>query len=162
MTSSHPEDPTLAGIRLLGLDSVTAAALRTRAASGRTAPIDVDEPDAYPCMHCLRDAHPGEQVWLVSYNPIPVDGSYSGAGPIFLHVDACPAYTDDGAVPPQLARRLLSIRAFDARHTMRAADVVAGPATLVLARRLLADPEVAYLHVHNARPGCWAARLERA
>jgi len=28
--------------------------------------------------------------------------------------------------------------------------------------RLFADPRAAYLHVHFAAPGCYAARIERA
>ena len=28
--------------------------------------------------------------------------------------------------------------------------------------QLLAKPEVAYLHAHYAKPGCYAARIERA
>jgi hypothetical protein len=28
--------------------------------------------------------------------------------------------------------------------------------------RLLADPRAAYLHVHFAAPGCYAARVDRA
>jgi hypothetical protein len=28
--------------------------------------------------------------------------------------------------------------------------------------RFLANPQTSYLHVHNARRGCYAARVERA
>jgi hypothetical protein len=28
--------------------------------------------------------------------------------------------------------------------------------------RFFADPQVAYLHLHNARPGCYNCRVDRA
>jgi hypothetical protein len=31
-----------------------------------------------------------------------------------------------------------------------------------LIERFLAEPRVAYLHVHNARRGCYACRVDRA
>jgi hypothetical protein len=31
-----------------------------------------------------------------------------------------------------------------------------------LIARLFADPRVAYIHAHNAKRGCYAARIERA
>jgi hypothetical protein len=42
------------------------------------------------------------------------------------------------------------------------ADVVEGAALESLARTLLANPRAAYVHAHFARPGCYAARIERA
>jgi len=38
------------------------------------------------------------------------------------------------------------------------ADVVEGAELETVARRLLRD--ASYLHVHNARPGCFAARID--
>ena len=29
-------------------------------------------------------------------------------------------------------------------------------------QRLFADPAVSYIHVHNARPGCYSGRIDRA
>ena len=68
-------------------------------------------------------------------------------------------YEDE--VPLQLTRRLLSVRAFDAAGMMADADVVEGRDLEALIARMFADPAVAYLHVHNAKPGCFAARVDR-
>ncbi len=65
-------------------------------------------------------------------------------------------------MPEQLRRRLLSVRAFDKDDMLTGADVVDGQALEGLIDRLFADPEAAYLHVHFARHGCYAARVERA
>lgn len=40
-------------------------------------------------------------------------------------------------------------------------EVAEGSEAEPVIARLLADPRVRYLHVHNARPGCYAARIER-
>jgi hypothetical protein len=45
---------------------------------------------------------------------------------------------------------------------MVGADVVDGELLEFAITRLLADPAVDYLHLHNAKPGCYAARVDRA
>jgi hypothetical protein len=67
-----------------------------------------------------------------------------------------------GALPPALRRRLLSLRGFDAAGMLRDADVVEGETAGPVIERMLADPGVAYLHAHYAKPGCYAARIDRA
>ena len=124
--------------------------------------IVVNEADAYPCRRCLRDAEPGETVLLLSYDPF-VDGAdtpYRQPGPIFVHAEPC-AYQPNADVPDQLARRLLSVRSFGDDHLMRGGVVVQGAELGPTAGRLLDDEAVSYLHVHNAGPGCFAARIDR-
>jgi hypothetical protein len=65
-------------------------------------------------------------------------------------------------IPEVLGSRLLSVRAFDASGMMVAADVVAGLVAGRLIERQFADPAVAFLHLHNAKPGCYAAMALRA
>jgi hypothetical protein len=61
-----------------------------------------------------------------------------------------------------LRRRLLSVRAYDAQGMMVEADVVDGQQLEPVIDRMLANPNVDYLHLHNAKPGCFAARVDRA
>jgi len=61
----------------------------------------------------------------------------------------------------QLRRRRLSVRSFDAEHLLVGAELTDGDAVAEVARRMLADSRVTYLHVHNAAPGCFAVRVER-
>lgn len=127
--------------------------------------VVADEPDSYPCRRCLRDAEPGEALVLLAYDPFLGTSPYRQPGPVYVHAQECvpgPLDLAPGAVPRQLARRRLSVRAFDADHLMSAAEVVDGPQVADVAQRLLADPDVAYLHVHNAAPGCFAVRVDRA
>jgi transcriptional regulator len=65
-------------------------------------------------------------------------------------------------VPQMLRSRLLSLRAFDAQGMLLDADVVEGGDVETLIARLFANARVAYIHVHFARPGCYAALVERA
>jgi hypothetical protein len=58
--------------------------------------------------------------------------------------------------------RLLSLRAFDADGMMKAADVAPGTAIEKLIDQMFANPGTAFLHIHNAKPGCYAARVDRA
>jgi hypothetical protein len=45
---------------------------------------------------------------------------------------------------------------------MRDADVVDGRELEAVVERFFANPRVSYLHVHFARPGCYACRIDRA
>ena len=60
-----------------------------------------------------------------------------------------------------LRSRLLSLRAFDDAGMLVHADVVDGREVEEAIERLFAANETSYLHVHFARPGCYAARVER-
>jgi hypothetical protein len=102
-------------------------------------------------------------VVLLSYDPFQTNAGtpYRQPGPIFVHAGPC-AYAPSESLPDQLTRRLLSVRAFDDGHVMLDGIVVEGADLEEAAEGLLRDDEVAYLHVHNAGPGCFAARIERA
>ena len=64
-------------------------------------------------------------------------------------------------MPETIRTRLVSVRAFDAADMMVDAEVLEGSQAAELFERFLANPAVSYLHVHNARRGCYAARVER-
>ncbi|MDO7840859.1 DUF1203 domain-containing protein [Sphingomonas immobilis] len=121
-----------------------------------------DATPGFPCRITLEDAEPGEDLLLVNYEHLPVATPYRSAHAIFVREGAEVAARYEDAVPAQFARRLLSVRAFDAAGMMRDADVVDGRALEPLIARMFGDPAVAYLHVHNAKPGCFAGRVDRA
>lgn len=119
--------------------------------------VRVDKPHAYPCRRCLQDAEVGETMLLLSYDPFVGASPYSGPGPIYVHDRDCATFDGDD-IPDQLTRRLLSVRAYDERHMLVDADVIEGTELQDAAQRLLTG--ASYLHVHNARPGCFAARID--
>jgi Protein of unknown function (DUF1203) len=65
-------------------------------------------------------------------------------------------------VPEQLRLRTLAVRALDADAMMVGCELVDGGKLENAIGRLFANPLAAYLHVHYAAPGCYAARVERA
>jgi hypothetical protein len=65
-------------------------------------------------------------------------------------------------VPEQLRTRTLAVRAFDANAMMLAWELVDGRHLTAGLERMLSDPRAAYVHIHFAAPGCYAARAERA
>ncbi len=72
------------------------------------------------------------------------------------------AHPDIDAVPELLRHRILSIRAFDETGMMKDAEIVEGQMAEKTIELLFEDPEIAELHVHFAKPGCFAARVSRA
>ena len=65
-------------------------------------------------------------------------------------------------VPEQLRIRALAVRAFDANAMMVGWELVDGRDLEAAIERLFANPAAAYLHVHFAAPGCYAAQVRRA
>jgi hypothetical protein len=123
--------------------------------------IVAEKPGA-PCRVSLEDAEPGEEVLLLNHEHLAVDSPYRASHAIYVRRAARAAWDRVNEVPPALASRLLSVRAFDAAGFMREADIAPGTELPGLVARLFADPRVTYLHAHYARAGCYAARIDRA
>ena len=122
----------------------------------------VDEKPGYPCRVSLADAEVGEVVYLLSYLHHDVQSPYRSAGPIFVRVGAATATPAVNEIPPMFRSRMLSVRAYDGAALMVDAEVVEGQMLEEAIQRMLADSRVSYLHVHNARPGCFNCAVVRA
>lgn len=123
--------------------------------------VFVTEKPSAPCRITLDDAEVGESVLLLSYDHQPADTPYRQQGPIFVREQG-KRFEGIDVVPPALARRTLSLRGFDARHMMIEAEVVEGADAKAMIDRFLRNPEVAYIHAHYARRGCFAGMVTRA
>jgi uncharacterized protein DUF1203 len=151
--------------RILGLPAqpftslftLSDAELAARGAVRRIA----DAKPGYPCRVSLTDAEPGEPVILVHFEHHAVASPFRASHAIYVRPGET-TYDAIDQVPEALRTRLLSVRAFDADGMMTGADVVDGHALEAAITELFADPGAAYLHVHFAKPGCYAARIERA
>lgn len=64
----------------------------------------------------------------------------------------------------QIPRRAppISLRAYDARHDLVLADLAEGQRLGARIDAMLSRDEVACVHLHHAKPGCYAARADRA
>lgn len=121
----------------------------------------VDAKPGFPCRVTLEDAEPGETMLLLNHEHLPANNPYRSRHAIFVREGAGAAGVYRDAVPEQLAIRLLSVRAFDGDDMMIDADVIEGSDLDALIGRFFANPATAYLHVHNAKRGCFAARVDR-
>ena len=120
-----------------------------------------DAKPGFPCRVTLRDVEPGETVLLLNHEHHAVSNPYRSSHAIFVQEGARDASRFEDEVPEQLACRLLSVRGFDESGMMIDAEVIQGTELEPLIERFFADPACAYLHVHNARRGCFAARVDR-
>jgi hypothetical protein len=122
----------------------------------------VDRKPGFPDRIELRDVEVGESVLLVNYTHLPVETPFRSSYAIYVREGARSRYDRINEVPELLRSRVLALRAFDQNGMLRDADIVEGTAVESLIERLLSDPETAYIHAHYAKPGCFAARIERA
>jgi hypothetical protein len=123
--------------------------------------VVADRKPGFPCRVSLTDAQPGDEVLLINYEHLAADSPYRARHAIYIRRGETTFDAID-EVPAMLRSRLLSVRAFDARHLLTAADVVDGTLLEPAIERMLADANTCFLHVHFAKPGCYAARVERA
>ncbi len=124
--------------------------------------VVADSKPGFPCRISLADAEPGESLILVNYEHQGAASPYRSSHAVYVREGASEEAVFENHVPPYLSIRLLSVRAFDEAGMMVDCDVTPGDALAPLIDRMLADDRAAYLHVHNARPGCFAARVDRA
>ncbi|HSP07189.1 MAG TPA: DUF1203 domain-containing protein, partial [Acidobacteriota bacterium] len=122
----------------------------------------VDEESAYPCRVSLVDANVGETVMLTVFPHHSVSGPYQGTGPIYVRQGARRARLQVNEVPEVVRKRLMSVRAYDDQGTMVASEVVEGRDIEKQIEAFFAIDSVRYLHLHNARPGCYSCRVDRA
>src|SRR5262249_36969210 len=122
----------------------------------------VDEKPGFPCRVSLEDAEVGEVVVLLNFTHHDVATPYRGSGPVFVRRGVATATPAVGEIPSMFRHRLLSLRGYDAAAMLVAAEVVEGSDLEAALRRLFDDPSVSYLHVHNARPGCFDCSVVRA
>jgi hypothetical protein len=124
--------------------------------------VTVDEKPGYPCRVSLADAEVGETVYLLGYTHHDVASPYRAAGPIFVRAGAETAMPGVNEIPLMFRHRLLSIRGYDDQALMVDADVVRGDELENAILRLFDNSKVSYLHIHNAKPGCFNCHVVRA
>ena len=121
----------------------------------------VDCSPGFPCRVSLQDAEVGETVLLMNYEHQPVSSPFRSSHAILVRESAVQANLEANEIPAMFEHRLLSVRAFNDKGMMIDADVVEGECVEPLIERLFANVLTEYLHIHYARPGCYAALVER-
>ena len=115
-----------------------------------------------PSRVSLEDAEVGETVRLINYQHQPQASPYRAEHAIFVRKGAARAHVAPGTVPKVLSRRVISMRLFDENHMMIDAQVLDGKHLSEAIPVALAQQKTAYIHLHNAAPGCFAAKVTRA
>jgi uncharacterized protein DUF1203 len=116
------------------------------------------EQPGYPCRVSLSDAAVGEELLLLPYVHQPEDSPYRASGPIFVRKGALQRVMEPGLVPDYVLRRLMSVRAYDAAHFMLDGAVCEGTEVAAVLQDLFRRSDVAYIHLHNAKRGCFSCR----
>jgi hypothetical protein len=121
----------------------------------------VDSHPGYPCRVSLEDARPGETVFLLNYMHHAAATPFRASHAIFVREGAATANLPQGEVPDMIRQRIISLRAFDSDGMMVNADIADGFDVAASIETLFRHPSTDYIHLHFAKQGCFAARVER-
>ncbi len=121
----------------------------------------VTESPGFPCRITLDDAEVGQTVFLLSYEHHCSVSPYAQSGPIFLTVSDSKRGEFVDSIPPALARRTLSLRAYDMAGSMIDAIIVEGREAKAVIDQLFSNADVVGIDAHNASRGCFAAHVTR-
>ncbi len=121
-----------------------------------------DHTPGFPDRIGMRDVEVGERVLLLNHVCQPANTPFRASHAIFVREGAENTYDQVDQVPQVMRGRLLSLRAYDVLGMMLDADVVEGTQIEGAITRLFQSPQVAYIHAHNAKRGCYSGRIDRA
>src|SRR5512134_3872303 len=121
----------------------------------------VDGKPGFPCRVSLADGEVGETVLLLQFTHHDVSSPYRASGPIYVRQGVRTATPAANEIPVMFRHRLLSLRGYDSAAMLIAADVVNGSELEDAIHRFFADASVRYLHIHNAKPGCYNCSVSR-
>ena len=123
--------------------------------------VIASEHPGYPCRISLVDAEIGEELLLLTYAHHRVASPYQASGPIYVRKGATQRILQVGEVNDYVSRRLISARAYDSAHMMISAEVCDGADVGSVIEGLLFDARVEYVHLHNAKRGCFSCLVRR-
>jgi hypothetical protein len=115
----------------------------------------------YPCRVSLEEARAGEELILLNFVSHDVPTPFRTAYAIYVREQAHEPARFEDEVPPLLASRTLGLRGFDSEGMLHAGLLAMPGEADRRIRELLADPEIATIHVHSATYGCFLACIER-
>ena len=115
-----------------------------------------------PLRCCLRFARPGEQIALISWAPFTAVSPWREVGPAYIHAERCPGHDGEG-LPAELRHGPNVLRTYRADGSMNYEhNTLVGDEDLAPALdRLLAEPDVATVHVRTVLPQCFLYAVTR-
>lgn len=159
--SSRNLGGTINQLRVAAIDPAHLAAVRDAGADAhgnRLRPFPATGAGE-PLRCCLRYAEAGESIALISYAPFEAPSVWREVGPVYIHAAAgCEGYRTPHSLPAQLSTGPRVLRAYRSDGTMHYDHntLVADDAQLTpIIERLLAEPDVATIHVRTVKPQCF-------
>lgn len=131
--------------------------LKSRGVIRKTA----DAKPGYPCRVTLEDAEPGETVLLLNYESHQADTPYRSSYAIYVRETARAANSFTDEMPTVFANRPIALRIFDKNSMLIGADIDLSGDLRMKIESAFKNPNVAYIHAHNAMHGCFAAEIKR-
>ena len=116
-----------------------------------------------PCRHCLQMIAAGkEKATLFMYDAFEGLETLPLPGPVYIHTEACERYAENAGFPPALRHSPRTLAAYARGRHLVATEYVDGGNVEAGVEKLLARPDVDYIHVRSTMAGCYTFRIERA
>lgn len=113
---------------------------------------------------CLRLSEPDERLWVIGHAPLTAQRPWREVGPVFVHAERCAGYDPARGLPEFVSGAPRVLRSYTGDQTMHyAGNRVTGPDDDVEAilQSLLADTQIAEVHLRNLEAQCFIARVTR-
>ena len=133
------------------------AELAKRGAVRMTATAD----HGFPCRISLTDAKKGDELILLHHVSHDVATPYRSAYAIFVNQNADQADNLTDTIPPVFKGRPIAFRGYGEDGTLKDVRLALADDHDAKIRDLLDNPQVGYIHAHNAAHGCYSARIDR-
>jgi hypothetical protein len=153
------------GFRVIALQvEVADEVRRTMVAPGYGHPAHAERATGSgPCRVCLRTfAVKADRRILFTHDPFDGLEREPLPGPIYVHARPCRRYPETAGFPEDLRSIPITLNGYGPGRTLLVQERVSATDAEEAIERILAKPEVGYVHVRNTDAGCYIARVERA
>ena len=149
--------------RIIAIPTYTAARARTTGRSpGYGHPTHREVATGHgPCRHCLRTFRIGaEDRILFTFDAFHGIETLPLPGPVFIHAETCDRYPDDAGFPPDLRAHPLTLSAYARGRVLQEVAYASGTDAEREIDRMMRNPAVSYIQVHDTEAGCFDFRVE--
>lgn len=121
----------------------------------------VDKKPSFPCRITLEDAEIGEEVFLLNFVFHAVNSPYKASGPIYIRPHKEQKFCEINEIPSLFLTRIISLRGYNHKQMLIFAEVFEGKELKNKIQKAFENQEIEYLHIHNAKFGCYFAQAKR-
>lgn len=120
-----------------------------------------------PCRVSLKPFKPGvDKRLLLSHSPFAINNAFNQPGPIFIHAEDAEEYADVYRFPPEIKADKqhfpLTLIGYNTQQMMVYTEMVGNKDVDELIVEIFNNqPQVAWMHAHNAEACCYICTIER-